>query len=50
MLQSSRSVKHKNKVLKRFNKYINGEREDKYDPNAEVKVLDDSEVKIANGK
>lgn len=36
--------------MRRFNLYINGEREHKFDPNAEVKVLDDEEVRIANGK
>lgn len=36
--------------MKRFNKYINGERENKFDPNAEIQVLDDDQVKILNGK
>ena len=36
--------------MRRFNSYINGERENKFDPNAEVKVLNDEEVRIANGK
>ena len=36
--------------MRRFNSYINGERENKFDPNAEVKVLNDEDVRIADGK
>lgn len=42
--------KSQKKVMKRFNKYINGERDGKEDKNLEIEVLDDAQVKLVNGK
>ena len=36
--------------MRRFNQYINGEREHKFDPNAEVRVLSDEDAQIEIGK
>ena len=36
--------------MTRFNKYINGEREEKYDPANEVEIKDEKEIKLSNAQ